>query len=80
MMSGLPIVQPSANCHRRRLVLRIAFERAVLRPRAQNVRSRRRSAASVFLKCPTVGSANHGGIVRPAAAFSMARAYGRVSL
>jgi hypothetical protein len=28
----------------------------------------------VFLKCPTVGSANHGGIVRLTTAFSMARA------
>ena len=32
----------------------------------------------VFLKCPTDGSANHGGIVRPTTAFSIARAYGRV--
>jgi hypothetical protein len=32
------------------------------------------------LKCPTVGSANHGGIDRVTTAFAMARAYGRVSL
>src|SRR6185503_20646871 len=79
MMSGLPIVHPSLKT--------TGAGRSLASPSSEPFSAHSVNAVMsaalrnlAFSKCPTVGSANHGGIVRLATALAIALAYGRVSV
>src|SRR5687768_6046116 len=78
-MSGLSIVHPSRNTIGAGLSL-ASPSTAPFSAHAAIVAISVSLNTFAFSKRPTVGSANHGGIVLPATAFAMARAYGRVSV
>src|SRR5438046_10423465 len=79
MMSGLPMVQPSTNWTGAGLSW-AAPSGAPSSAHAASVAIWSSLRTLAFLKCPTVGSANHGGIVLDVVALAMARAYGLASL
>src|SRR5690349_12455241 len=79
IMSGVPIVQPSANSTGAGLSFP-SPSGAPFSAHAVMVAISLSLRTFAFFQCPTAGSANHGGIVRLVTAFAMARAYGRVSL